>query len=83
MARRVALSGEPGPALSRRERQVLAALIGGRTEVQASRELGLSVHTVHTYVRRIMEKLGVHKRASLVRRGLGLGFGVGPPLNSV
>lgn len=49
--------------LSQREEQVLDLLAQGYLYKEISEELGLSRHTVDTYLRRIYEKLHVHSRA--------------------
>ncbi|WP_393080808.1 response regulator transcription factor [Streptomyces sp. LN704] len=72
----------PGPApagavarqgvatLSPREREVLRHLVEGCTHDQAARRIGISQHTVDTYVKRIRSKLGAHNKAQLVRAAL-------------
>ncbi|WP_107058048.1 LuxR C-terminal-related transcriptional regulator [Streptomyces globisporus] len=73
--RRVAAPG-PAPArqgvatLSPREREVLGHLVEGCTHDQAARRIGISQHTVDTYVKRIRSKLGAHNKAQLVRAAL-------------
>jgi DNA-binding NarL/FixJ family response regulator len=54
--------------LSERERQVLDLLSHGHPEKQIADRLGISPHTVHTYVRRIYEKLHVHSHAQAVAK---------------
>lgn len=49
--------------LSKREEEVLEFLAQGYLYKEISSELGLSSHTVDTYLRRIYEKLHVHSRA--------------------
>jgi DNA-binding NarL/FixJ family response regulator len=75
IARRVAQAFQkPGPAasddetLSERERQVLDLLSHGHPEKQIADRLGISPHTVHTYIRRIYEKLHVHSHAQAVAK---------------
>ncbi len=63
--------GRQGVAtLSPREREVLRHLVEGCTHDQAARRLGISRHTVDTYVKRIRSKLGAHNKAQLVRAAL-------------
>ena len=63
-----ALAERPGPkALSRREEQVERALASGMLVGQIAAHLGLSVKTVSTYKRRILDKLGLNSTADLVR----------------
>jgi two-component system, NarL family, response regulator NreC len=64
----------PIDTLSKRERQVLAMIASGQTNQAAADELSLSVKTVETYRRRLMEKLGVSSRAGLVRIALECGI---------
>ncbi len=62
------------PALSDRERQVLAAFARGLSIPQVAAELFIGVSTVKTHTQRLYEKLGVSDRAAAVaeamRRGL-------------
>ncbi|MER5810396.1 helix-turn-helix transcriptional regulator [Streptomyces sp. NPDC002033] len=51
--------------LSRREREVLVHLAGGHTYCTIARRMGLSVHTVDTYLRRIRGKTGATTRVQL------------------
>jgi DNA-binding NarL/FixJ family response regulator len=66
-----ALDGAPGTNpmedLSDRERQVLPLLIAGMTSAQIAQVLLLSCKTVETYRSRMMIKLGVFDRATLIR----------------
>jgi two-component system, NarL family, response regulator NreC len=64
----------PADALSKREKQVLTMIASGHTNQAAADELALSVKTVETYRRRLMEKLGVSSRAGLVRIALECGL---------
>ncbi|MGW3442070.1 response regulator transcription factor [Streptomyces sp. NPDC001076] len=57
--------------LSPREREVLGHLVEGCTHHQAARRIGISQHTVDTYVKRIRSKLGASNKAQLVRAALG------------
>ena len=54
--------------LSERERQVLDLLSHGHPEKQIAERLKISPHTVHTYIRRIYEKLHVHSHAQAVAK---------------
>jgi DNA-binding NarL/FixJ family response regulator len=53
--------------LSVRERQVLQYIASGYTHGQAARRLGISPHTVDTYVKRIRAKLALGNKAELTR----------------
>ncbi len=62
------------PALSERERQVLAGFARGQSIPQLAAELYIGAATVKTHTQRLYEKLGVSDRAAAVaeamRRGL-------------
>jgi DNA-binding NarL/FixJ family response regulator len=60
--------------LSAREVEVLRQLALGYNNRQIAETLGLSVKTVETYKARVMDKLGVHGRAGLVRYALTHGL---------
>ena len=60
----------PGPNLSEREEQVLSQISHGLTHGQIATRLGISPHTVDTYVKRIRAKLGVGNKAELTRLAL-------------
>ncbi len=51
------------PDLSERERQVLTLIAQGKSNRAIAESLGISQHTVKTYVERLYEKLGVSSRA--------------------
>ena len=55
-------------ALSAREREIAIALVGGFTQPEIAKQLGLSPYTVGTLVKRIYRKLGIRRRAQLVNR---------------
>jgi DNA-binding NarL/FixJ family response regulator len=55
------------PALSPREQQVLRQIARGLTHGQVARRLGISPHTVDTYVKRIRSKLDIGNKAELTR----------------
>lgn len=63
-----------GPALSERERQVLAAFARGLSVPQVAGELYLGVSTVKTHTQRLYEKLGVSDRAAAVAEGMRRGL---------
>jgi DNA-binding NarL/FixJ family response regulator len=58
------------PQLSEREEQVLRQIAHGLTHGQIATRLGISPHTVDTYVKRIRSKLGVGNKAELTRAAL-------------
>jgi DNA-binding NarL/FixJ family response regulator len=79
--RRVESAPDPtaeGAVLSPRERQVLRQIAGGLTHGQVARRLGISPHTVDTYVKRIRSKLDIGNKAELTRAALLGGFGPEP-----
>jgi DNA-binding NarL/FixJ family response regulator len=63
-----------GPALSKRELEVLGLLVHGHTYADVAHALGLAEGTVQTYVKRIYEKMDVSTKAEAallaVARGL-------------
>jgi two-component system, NarL family, response regulator NreC len=61
-------------ALSDRERDVLHLLALGHTNKEIAKLLFISVRTAETHRARIMEKLGLHSRAELVRYALAAGM---------
>jgi DNA-binding NarL/FixJ family response regulator len=54
-------------ALSMREREVVRLIAGGRSSKEIARALAISPRTVDTYRNRLMEKLGLHSVAEVVR----------------
>ena len=63
-------AGEAEDALSPREREVLDHLAQGYLYKEIAARLAISYDTVHTYVRRIYEKLQVHSRTEAVAKHL-------------
>jgi DNA-binding NarL/FixJ family response regulator len=63
-------SEPPTHRLSQREEQVLRQISRGLTHAQIATRLGISPHTVDTYVKRIRAKLGVGNKAELTRAAL-------------
>jgi two-component system, NarL family, response regulator NreC len=60
--------------LSSRERQVLQLLAEGRSMADIAASLSLSPKTVETYRARLMDKLGIHDLAGLVRFAIKQGI---------
>ncbi|OIK27761.1 hypothetical protein VT52_010250 [Streptomyces malaysiense] len=58
--------------LSPREEQVLRFIASGMTHGQVARRIGISQHTVDTYVKRVRSKFGIGNKAELTRVALGL-----------
>ncbi|MBA3598362.1 MAG: hypothetical protein H0W40_13455 [Methylibium sp.] len=61
-----------GPALSARERQILAGLCRGLSNQQLGEQLGLSPLTVKNHVQKILRKLGAANRTQAVASALSL-----------
>jgi DNA-binding NarL/FixJ family response regulator len=60
-------SGDPYGDLSPREREVFHLVVDGKTTKEIARALGISVKTADNHRYRLMDKLGVHNTAELVR----------------
>jgi DNA-binding NarL/FixJ family response regulator len=60
--------------LSQRERQVLQLVAEGRTTKDVATLLGITTKTVESHRSRIMNKLGLHQTASLVRYAIRRGI---------
>ena len=65
-----AASAQPTENLSEREQQVLDCLTQGLMYKEIAEKLGISYETVHTYIRRIYEKLQVRTRTEAVAKFL-------------
>lgn len=63
------------PAFSRREQEVLVLLARGETYGTIARQMGLSPHTVDTYLRRLRSKTGAANRTQLAFHAFRLGYG--------
>ncbi|MEN3329329.1 MAG: hypothetical protein V7638_4136 [Acidobacteriota bacterium] len=60
--------------LSPRQREVLRLIAEGRTTKQIAQELVISVKTVETHRAQLMERLGIHDVAGLVRYAIIVGL---------
>ena len=60
--------------LTHRERQVLQLLSEGKTTMQISIDLSISVKTVETYRQKIMDKLNIHSIAELTKYAIREGL---------
>jgi DNA-binding NarL/FixJ family response regulator len=67
---KTAATAQPAENLSEREQQVLDLLSQGLIYKEIAEKLGISYETVHTYVRRIYEKLQVRTRTEAVAKFL-------------
>jgi two-component system, NarL family, nitrate/nitrite response regulator NarL len=65
--RRLSSPAPPSPAesLTRRERQIVAAIVQGATNKDISAQLGLSEQTVKNHISHIFDKVGVSSRLEL------------------
>ena len=54
------------PHLTRREEEVLRALVEGRTTAEIATSLGVEVTTLRTHVQHLLSKFGAHSRVELV-----------------
>jgi PAS domain S-box-containing protein len=61
-------------ALTERERQVLALIAQGKSTKETATCLGISYKTADSHRSRILEKLGVHETASMVRYAIRAGL---------
>ena len=67
LGRKLAPFGQPAPrGLSPRLREVLALLAEGRSEKQIARELAISPHTTHDYVKQLHRCFSASNRAELL-----------------
>ena len=64
----------PGRRLSDRERQVLRLTADGRATKEVARDLGVSVKTVETHKRNVMDKLDLHSVAELTKHAIREGL---------
>ncbi len=67
---RAGASSQPTENLSEREQEVLDCLSQGFLYKEIAEKLGISYETVHTYIRRIYEKLQVRTRTEAVAKFL-------------
>lgn len=61
------------PDLCERERQILDLLAKGFRYKEIADQLGITIHTVRTFIRRMYEKLQVHSRTEALNRVRGQG----------
>ena len=61
-------------SLTERERQVLVIIAGGKSTKETAAQLGISYKTADSHRSRILEKLGVHETASMVRYAIRAGL---------
>lgn len=61
-------------SLTERERQMLVLIADGKSTKEAARRLGISYKTADSHRSRVLEKLGVHETASMVRYAIRAGL---------
>lgn len=61
------VAGLPAASLSRREMEVARCVCRGLTDKEIARELAIALPSVRTYLQRLFDKLGVHRRAGLAQ----------------
>lgn len=54
--------------LTKAEIRLTHQMLAGRSPLEASREMGVTIHTVRTYLKRLYLKTGVKTQAALVRK---------------
>jgi len=70
MERAAGAAGAPEPRLTVRQRDVLRLIVKGQRMKEIAANLGLSARTVETHKYEMMETLGLHSTAELVRYAL-------------
>jgi DNA-binding NarL/FixJ family response regulator len=65
--RRPEASADPYGALTPREREVFHLVVEGRSTKEIAKQLGISPKTAENHRARVLDKLGVHNTAELVR----------------
>ncbi|MFQ5595115.1 MAG: response regulator [Anaerolineae bacterium] len=70
------VGGEPVPSeqLTPRQREVLQLIAEGHTTREIAQTLGVSVKTVETHRRQLMDRLDIHEVAGLVRHAIRIGL---------
>lgn len=71
---RKAVAEDRSPALTTREREIIASIAGGDSVKQTALALGISAKTVENLQSRLFRKLGVRNRAQAVARAHALGL---------
>jgi PAS domain S-box-containing protein len=61
-------------ALTERERQVLVLIASGKSTKETATQLGISYKTADSHRSRILEKLGIHETATMVRYAIRSGL---------
>lgn len=71
LLQKIPAAADANAHLSPREREVLESLAAGRTYKDIANKMGVTIHTVRSYIRRIYEKLHVQSRTEAVAKFLG------------
>jgi DNA-binding NarL/FixJ family response regulator len=66
--------GRAATQLSKREREVIKLIALGKSSKEIGRIMDISPRTVDTYRKRLMEKLGLHSLADVVRYAVRAGM---------
>ncbi|HTZ20725.1 MAG TPA: response regulator transcription factor [Opitutaceae bacterium] len=66
-------AGQPSPALTSREEEVLQLVAEGAPNKQIAAELGISIKTVDKHRQQLMNKLNIHDIAGLTRYAISSG----------
>ncbi len=64
------IEGEPHENLSRREYQILISIAEGKTIKEIAFELSLSINTVNSYRKRLLQKMDLDTNAQLIKYAL-------------
>jgi DNA-binding NarL/FixJ family response regulator len=67
-------AGDPAPALTPRERDVVRLVAAGRTNDEVGAVLGVSAKTVEAHLGRIFERAGVQSRTELATKAIREGW---------
>ena len=74
LIRPAAVADRPFPQLTEREHDLLAEIVGGRTNREIASRLGLTDKTVRNYVANILTKLQARDRSQLLDRARAAGY---------
>jgi NarL family two-component system response regulator LiaR len=74
LAEAAAQPSPPGGDLTPREREVLALIVEGKSNLQIARDLGISLSTARFHVSTIIDKLGVDNRTQAATLAVKLGL---------
>lgn len=71
--------GRPEAALTARERDILGRIAGGATYKEVAQALQVSEHTIKFYLRKILDKLHLQRRAQVIAWATRHGLATPPP----